>query len=108
MMKRIIKIIGAALAVAMTLTLLAACGEQSAQGGETEEFISETYDSNSFESVDSTSDSVTESGDDNNESNNDSDGTGGNESSTEAEDKDDDTETSGSSGGTVDLPMLPI
>ncbi|MBQ8848772.1 MAG: hypothetical protein IJ011_00385 [Clostridia bacterium] len=96
-MKKTIRYLSAALAAASMLTLLAACGEQSAQGGETEEFISETYDSNGFESVDSTSDSVTESGD------------GNNESSTEAEDKDDDdTETGGSSGGTVHLPMLPI
>lgn len=102
-MKKTIRYIGTALSVALALTLLAACGEQSAQGGETEEFISETYDSDGF-------DSVAESGDenDNNESNDNSDGTESNESGTEEEDEDNNTGTGGSSGGTVDLPKLPI
>ena len=47
-----IRLIGAALAVALTLTLLAACGGQSTpEKGETAEFYSETHDEDGFDTV---------------------------------------------------------
>ena len=107
-MKKTSRYLSVALVAASMLTLLAACGEQSAQEEETKELISEIYDSNGFEGVDSSRDSVTENGDDNNDNNNDVDGAESKESGTDTDDGDNDTEAGGSSGSTVDLPKLPI
>ena len=97
-MKVITRYIGAALAVAMALTLLAACGGQSAQSEDTEEYLTDTDSIDGFDSLESDSDADNSESTDS-ESTNDNNNNGNNEEN---------TTTGGGSGGTVDLPILPV
>ena len=96
-MKVITRYIGTALAVAMALALLAACGGQSAQSEDTEEYLTDTDSIDGFDSLESDSDA------DDSEST-DSESTNDNNSNNNEEN----TTTGGGSGGTVDLPILPV
>ena len=95
-MKVITRYIGTALAVAMALALLAACGGQSAQSEDTEEYLTDTDSIDGFDSLESDSDA------DDSEST-DSESTNDNNNNNE-----ENTTTGGGSGGTVDLPLLPV
>ena len=96
-----IRLIGAALAVALTLTLLAACGGQSTpEKGETAEFYSETHDEDGFDTVESveTVADKTDGGDTPN----------GAQDDANSKDEEHSTSTGGSTGGAIDLPKLPL
>lgn len=103
-MKVIIRYIGTVLAVAMTLTLLAACGGQSAQSEDTEEYLTDTDSIDGFDSLESDSDAddseSTESESTDSESTNDNNNNSNN--------NEENTTTGGGSGGTVDLPIMPV
>ncbi len=97
-MKVITRYIGTALAVAMALALLAACGGQSAQSEDTEEYLTDTDSIDGFDSLESDSDADDSESTDS-ESTNDNNNNSNNEEN---------TTTGGGSGGTVDLPILPV
>ena len=98
-MKVITRYIGTALAVAMALALLAACGGQSAQSEDTEEYLTDTDSIDGFDSLESDSD-VDDSESTDSESTNDN--------NNNSNDNEENTTTGGGSGGTVDLPILPV
>jgi hypothetical protein len=103
-MKVITRYIGTALAVAMALALLAACGGQSAQSEDTEEYLTDTNSIDGFDSLESDSDAddseSTDSESTDSESNNDNNNNSNN--------NEENTTTGGGSSGTVDLPILPV
>ena len=107
-MKVITRYIGTALAVAMALALLAACGGQSAQSEDTEEYLTDTDSIDGFDSLESDSDAddseSTDSESTDSEST-DSESTNDNNNNSNNEEN---TTTGGGSGGTVDLPILPV
>ena len=98
-MKVIIRYIGTALVVAMTMTLLAACGGQSAQSEDTEEYLTDTDSIDGFDSLESDSDA------DDSES---TDSESTNDNNNNSNNNEENTTTGGGSGGTVDLPILPV
>ena len=98
-MKVITRYIGAALAVAMALALLAACGGQSAQSEDTEEYLTDTDSIDGFDSLESDSDA------DDSES---TDSESTNDNNNNSDNNEENTTTGGGSGGTVDLPLLPV
>lgn len=98
-MKVITRYIGAALAVAMALALLAACGGQSAQSEDTEEYLTDTDSIDGFDSLESDSDA------DDSES---TDSESTNDNNNNSNNNEENTTTGGGSGGTVDLPILPV
>ena len=98
-MKVITRYIGAALAVAMALALLAACGGQSAQSEDTEEYLTDTDSIDGFDSLESDSDA------DDSES---TDSESTNDNNNNSNNNEENTTTGGGSGGTVDLPLLPV
>ena len=98
-MKVITRYIGTALAVAMALALLAACGGQSAQSEDTEEYLTDTDSIDGFDSLESDSDA------DDSES---TDSESTNDNNNNSNDNEENTTTGGGSGGTVDLPILPV
>ena len=98
-MKVITRYIGTALAVAMALALLAACGEQSAQSEDTEEYLTDTDSIDGFDSLESDSDA------DDSES---TDSESTNDNNNNSNNNEENTTTGGGSGGTVDLPIMPV
>lgn len=98
-MKVITRYIGTALAVAMALALLAACGGQSAQSEDTEEYLTDTDSIDGFDSLESDSDA------DDSES---TDSESTNDNNNNSNNNEENTTTGGGSGGTVDLPILPV
>ena len=98
-MKVITRYIGAALAVAMALALLAACGGQSAQSEDTEEYLTDTDSIDGFDSLESDSDA------DDSES---TDSESTNDNNNNSNSNEENTTSGGGSGGTVDLPILPV
>ena len=98
-MKVITRYIGTALAVAMALALLAACGGQSAQSEDTEEYLTDTDSIDGFDSLESDSDA------DDSES---TDSESTNDNNNNSNNNEENTTTGGGSGGTVDLPIMPV
>ena len=98
-MKVITRYIGTALAVAMALALLTACGGQSAQSEDTEEYLTDTDSIDGFDSLESDSDA------DDSES---TDSESTNDNNNNSNNNEENTTTGGGSGGTVDLPILPV
>ena len=98
-MKVITRYIGTALVVAMALALLAACGGQSAQSEDTEEYLTDTDSIDGFDSLESDSDA------DDSES---TDSESTNDNNNNSNNNEENTTTGGGSGGTVDLPIMPV
>ena len=98
-MKVITRYIGTALAVAMALSLLTACGGQSAQSEDTEEYLTDTDSIDGFDSLESDSDA------DDSES---TDSESTNDNNNNSNNNEENTTTGGGSGGTVDLPIMPV
>ena len=113
-MKVITRYIGTALAVAMALALLAACGGQSAQSEDTEEYLTDTDSIDGFDSLESDSDADdsestdSESTDSESTDSESTDSESTNDNNNNSNSNEENTTSGGGSGGTVDLPILPV
>ena len=108
-MKVITRYIGTALAVAMALALLAACGGQSAQSEDTEEYLTDTDSIDGFDSLESDSDADdSESTDSESTDSESTDSESTNDNNNNSNNNEENTTSGGGSGGTVDLPLLPV
>ena len=108
-MKVITRYIGTALAVAMALALLAACGGQSAQSEDTEEYLTDTDSIDGFDSLESDSDADdSESTDSESTDSESTDSESTNDNNNNSNNNEENTTTGGGSGGTVDLPIMPV
>ena len=108
-MKVITRYIGTALAVAMALALLAACGGQSAQSEDTEEYLTDTDSIDGFDSLESDSDADdSESTDSESTDSESTDSESTNDNNNNSNNNEENTTSGGGSGGTVDLPILPV
>lgn len=118
-MKVITRYIGTALAVAMALALLAACGGQSAESEDIEEYLTGTDSIDGFDSLESDSDADdsestdsestdSESTDSESTDSESTDSESTNDNNNNSNNNEENTTTGGGSSGTVDLPILPV